>query len=182
MTERLFCFASLVNRTTHGMTRMEPAQLIGWRRVWVHTVARRVAYLTMRPAEGVTLGLLAEVPDGDWAALDLRQLAYDRVTVTADTAAGPVACHLYVVPEAGVSAPAAAHPILLSYVDCIVQGYMQAFGAEGVARFFAETDGWDAQVLNDRAEPRYRRARVLTAQERAAVDEGLAGTAARIIG
>ena len=35
-------------------------------------------------------------------------------------------------------------PILLSYLDVVVQGYLAEFGEAGVARFFASTDGWGA--------------------------------------
>jgi hypothetical protein len=61
----------------------------------------------------------------------------------------------------------------LSYIDVVVQGYLREFGEEGVARFFATTDGWDAPVADDRADPIYLRHQTLTRAERALVDRWL---------
>jgi hypothetical protein len=50
-----------------------------------------------------------------------------------------------------------AHPVLLSYLDVVVQGYLQEFDEAGVAHFFDTTDGWDAPLLDDRTHPHYPR-------------------------
>jgi hypothetical protein len=63
----------------------------------------------------------------------------------------------------------------------VVQGYLREFGEAGVKRFFDTTDGWEAPVLNDRADPVYPRHRVLTADERTLVDDLLAERKVRLL-
>jgi hypothetical protein len=171
-----FGYGSLVNRRTHAHDPAHPARVRGWRRAWRHTALRPVAFLTAVPAEGAEIdGLLAGVPGADWAALDAREAAYDRVAA-ADVAHAldwRPEVSLYTIPEGRHGAPDRAHPVLLSYVDVVVQGYLDAFGENGVARFFATTDGWGAPVADDRADPLYPRHQVLTRAERALVDRWL---------
>ncbi|MFN4173258.1 MAG: gamma-glutamylcyclotransferase family protein [Pseudorhodobacter sp.] len=171
-----FGYGSLVNRATHDYPAARPARLSGWRRVWVHTQARDLAFLSVRPDAGCTIaGLVAEVPGQDWTALDAREFAYARHSVTALPLTGPtLPVQVYAVPEADARAPVPAHPILLSYLDAVVQGFLREFGAQGVAEFFATTTGWTAPILDDRAAPRYPRAQPLSATERAMVDAALA--------
>jgi hypothetical protein len=171
-----FGYGSLVNRRTHAHDAAHPARLRGWRRAWRHAALRPVAFLTAVPAEGAEIdGLIAGVPGADWRALDLREAAYDRVAA-ADIAHAldwRPEVSLYAIPEGRHAAPSAAHPVLLSYIDVVVQGYLNAFGADGVVRFFASTDGWDAPVADDRADPVYLRHQVLTRAERQIVDRWL---------
>jgi hypothetical protein len=121
-------------------------------------------------------GLIAAVPDADWAALDAREQGYARLNsegaVLHDLIPAPEIAH-YSVRAEDISATG-DHVILLSYLDVVVQGFLQEFGPEGVTRFFETTDGWDTPVLTDRAAPRYPRAQKLTAQETALVDQHLA--------
>ena len=79
------------------------------------------------------------------------------------------------------SARRRAHPILLSYLDVVIQGYLRHFGPDGVARFVATTEGWNAPVLNDRAAPLYPRAQRLTAAETGLVDTILQAQGSRLI-
>jgi hypothetical protein len=168
-----FGYGSLVNRATHDFPAARPASLAGWRRVWVHTGARPVAFLSVEPAAGVTIdGLVAEVPGGDWGALDAREWAYERHPVTAE-ADGPQRVQVYAVPQTRAAPPTVRHPVLLSYLDAVVQGFLREYGTEGAGRFFATTGGWAVPVLDDRAAPRYPRAQALTAGERAVVDRAL---------
>ena len=85
----------------------------------------------------------------------MREHAYARVL--ADTVehgiTGAPEIHIYHAP-ADMHRPASEmRPVLLSYVDVVVQGYLHEFGEDGVARFFETTDGWNAPMKNDRAEP-----------------------------
>ncbi|KAF0676670.1 gamma-glutamylcyclotransferase family protein [Profundibacterium mesophilum] len=177
-----FGYGSLVNRRTHGHSAAITARLDGWRRVWRHTDLRPVAYLTAVPSPGSSIeGLIAAVPGADWRALDHRERAYDRVPVTqiAHGAGQPLAVELYTIPPGKHRAPDRTHPVLLSYLDVVVQGYLAEFGPEGAARFFRSTDGWDAPILDDRAQPLYPRAQTLSAAERAFVDDWLDRLAVR---
>ena len=180
-----FGYGSLVNRATHTFSDAHPARLTGWRRAWAHTNLREVAFLTAIPAPGHVIdGLVAHVPGDDWAALDRREHAYDRAPVTDTTShAVPRDIHVqvYAIPHGKHGLPDVAHPVLLSYLDVVVQGYLTEFAEEGVQRFFETTDGWDAPILDDRAAPIYPRAQDLTAEEGALVDDWLRAVDARVI-
>lgn len=180
-----FGYGSLVNRTTHDFSNPQRAQLSGWRRVWCHSDLRPAAFLTVKRDENTEIdGLIAHVPHADWAALDQREWAYDRIPAT-NSVRHPVQHELeisvYAVPEHKHGNPSHQHPILLSYVDVVVQGYLREFGSEGVDRFFATTDGWDAPILDDRGAPRYPRHRQLTRDETSLVDNHLGILNAKLI-
>ncbi|MEM6589396.1 MAG: gamma-glutamylcyclotransferase family protein [Pseudomonadota bacterium] len=169
-----FGYGSLVNRSTHAYLDARPARLHGWRRVWRHTDLRPVAYLTVVPQAGAEIdGLMAAVPEGGWAELDLRERAYDRIDangqITHDMTHAPDVV-VYSIPEGKHGKPSRRCPVLLSYLDVVVQGYLREFGEEGAQAFFDTTDGWDAPVLNDRAAPVYPRSQTLSAYEQGYVD------------
>ncbi|MEL6451250.1 MAG: gamma-glutamylcyclotransferase family protein [Pseudomonadota bacterium] len=176
MTPRFFGYGSLVNRATHSYPNAHPATLQGWRRVWVRTARRDVVFLSIHPAPGHQIkGLIADVPGADWAALDIRETGYDRFDTTPnvdhDGAPGPIAAYR-VPPQA--QRPDGGHHILLSYLDVVVQGFVDVFGTAGAEAFFASTDGWDTPIHDDRAAPIYPRAQMLTAAEQALTDRLLA--------
>ena len=173
-----FGYGSLVNRATHDYPDAAPARLNGWRRVWRQTGLREVAFLSIEPCDQTGIdGLIAHVPGNDWAALDAREWAYDRFDaspqVTHDLPHAPQIA-AYAVPLDAAAAPSEKHPILLSYLDVVVQGYLREFGEAGARAFFASTAGWDAPICDDRATPIYPRHQSLTAEERAFVDQQLA--------
>ncbi|MBB3994783.1 hypothetical protein GGR95_002432 [Sulfitobacter undariae] len=179
-----FGYGSLVNRNTHIYAQASRASLSGWRRKWVYTQERSLAILSVIPDADTTIdGLIAEVPNADWAALDAREYGYARIesggSVTHPRAPETEISHYSVPSQTWVECT--KNQILLSYLDVVVQGYLREYGAGGVADFFATTDGWDTQVLNDRAAPRYPRAQTLTAQETALVDQHLALRNAAIV-
>ena len=187
MEHVFFGYGSLVNRRTHDYAPALPARVAGWRRVWRATGHRQLAFLSVVPdADCAIEGLVAEVPGGDWAALDAREFAYAREPLAAGAIrhglAAAARVQIYAVPEDGAARALADHPILLSYLDVVVQGFAAEFGNEGVARFFATTGGWEAPILDDRAAPRYPRAQRLTEAERALVDGHLAALGAARIG
>jgi hypothetical protein len=171
-----FGYGSLVNRQTHVYTSAHPASITGWRRVWRHIAALDHALLTATPVPDARIeGLVAEVPGADWAALDEREMFYARV-MTRDVAhpvAGTPDVQIYHAAEETNAPSGAKTPILLSYLDVIVQGYLAEFGEAGVARFFETTDGWDAPVLADRQAPRYPRHQALSDAERGLTDAWL---------
>jgi len=180
-----FGYGSLVNLSTHDFPDPRPARLRGWRRAWRHTDLRPVAFLTAVPdASSVIEGMIAHVPRNDWVALDEREWAYDRIPAT-ESITHPlthdVEIAVYAVPQHKHSEPTERHPLLLSYIDVVVQGYLRAFGPEGADRFFATTDGWEAPILNDRAEPRYPRHQQLSPSEKEFVDSRLQDVDAQIV-
>lgn len=183
---QFFGYGSLVNRATHDYVAARPARLEGWRRVWVHTWLRPVAYLSVeRAARAEIEGLVAEVPPDGWAALDARERAYDKHPITAhlhlELERLETDAVVYAVPSSHAAPPDTRHPVLLSYVDVVVQGFLHVFGEAGADRFFATTVGWDTAILNDRADPRYSRHQRLSDEERDFVDSRLAALSATVV-
>lgn len=174
---RFFGYGSLVNRATHDYPGVQRQRIKGWARAWRHTGLREVAFLTAVRAPGAEIeGLSADVPGSDWAALDAREFAYDRIDLDDEGATA-----IYAIPE-GKHAPAsAAHPILLSYLDVVTQGYLREFGEAGAALFFATTHGWDAPILDDRASPLYPRHQPLLPAEISFVDGAIHALECRIL-
>lgn len=169
-----FGYGSLVNRKTHAYPHALPAHVRGWRRVWKGTKLRQLAYLTVeRDSVAVTAGLIAAVPGADWAALDEREAAYarHRVEDINHSHAGPLDVQIYAVEPQHQDA--GAYPILLSYLDTVIQGFLAEFGEDGAEAFFNDTRGWHMPIRDDRHDPIYPRVTVLTPGERAFVDENL---------
>lgn len=179
-----FGYGSLVNRATHGYGAARGARLRGWRRAWRYTRFRPGPFLTAVPCpESEIEGLVAQVPGGDWAALDLREIGYARLPLGRELhiEGGSAAyAEIYAVPAADMSEPTERPPILLSYIDVVFQGYLREYGVDGVARFVATTDGWDAPILDDRAAPLYPRHQPLRPEERGLVDDHLSALGAKI--
>ena len=175
-----FGYGSLVNRATHVYAPAYRARLLGWRRAWVHTDGRGAPFLTaVRDASSAIDGLVALVPGSNWAALDLREEGYVRHPVAVE---GEVrAAQVYAVPPQTVVVQEQPAPILLSYLDVVVQGYLREFGQAGAEAFFATTDGWETPLRDDRAAPLYPRAQVLAAEETAFVDAMLRRVGGRVV-
>jgi Gamma-glutamyl cyclotransferase, AIG2-like len=175
-----FGYGSLVNRATHNFPHTARATVRGWARMWKKTSLRKVAFLTAVEAHGEDIdGLIAAVPGADWAALDEREWAYHRLPVAEISHDHPPLSdiQIYRTRAEHDADPSADHPILLSYVDVVVQGYLREFGQAGADRFFATTHGWNVAVLDDRATPIYPRHQSLTVEEMGFVDQRLAGRA-----
>lgn len=169
-----FGYGSLVNRKTHSYPDAVAAEVRGWRRSWRGTKLRELAFLTAEPDSGGRIvGLIAAVPGADWSALDVREAAYARHRVEQMTHAHDrdVSVQIYAVEEAQTAA--GQHPILLSYLDTVIQGFLTEFGEDGARDFFDDTSGWHMPILDDRADPIYPRATQMTRAERAFVDENL---------
>lgn len=179
-----FGYGSLVNAATHAHAPCLPATVRGWRRTWVATPQRALCYLSVvRDPAGQVEGAIAPVPDGDWAALDLREAAYARhdatADVTHDSEAGQIA--IYSVPPEHSGAPGPENAILLSYLDTVIGGFLHLHGRAGAEAFFATTSGWEAAVLNDRAAPRYPRSIAPTHEVLDLIDESLSSLGSRIV-
>lgn len=171
-----FGYGSLVNRATHAYPDARPATAIGWRRVWRHIADRPHAVLTAVPDPDSRIeGLIATVPDADWQALDAREAAYDRVDAAGDVDHGlgdDIALAIYWIPKDKHPGAEEPRPVLLSYLDVVIQGYLREYDVAAARRFFATTDGW-GPVRDDRAAPVYPRHQTLTEDERGFVDAEL---------
>jgi hypothetical protein len=177
-----FGYGSLVNPETHDFAPVHRARAEGWRRAWVARPERAVCYLSAVPdAHSFIDGLIAPVPAGGWEKLDEREAAYARLDgtdhVSHDSAAERIA--LYAVAPEHHAAPGPDNPILLSYLDTVIAGYLAVYGPQGAAHFFETTSGWQAPVLDDRAAPRYQRAVAPVPEVIERVDEALASFGSR---
>jgi len=179
---RFFGYGSLVNFATHDYPDARPARVKGWRRVWRHTSLRPAAYLSVELCDQTELyGVTAAVPGGDWAALDAREHAYRRHDVTHQSDQAELPVSLYAVDPAHRHGEGEKGPILLSYVDVVVQGYLRVFGEDGAKGFFGTTHHWDIPILDDRAAPVYPRHQKLTASETETVNAALERLGCRIV-
>ncbi len=180
-----FGYGSLVNRRTHSYPDALKARVAGWRRAWRKSPLRQRPFLTVVPDPGSeVLGLVAKVPNADWRTLDAREHAYERRDVTGAVthhAGREIEVALYALAQGAHEDPGEEHPLVLSYIDAVVQGYLAEYGIDGVGHFFATTSGWHVPVLDDRAHPVYARAQALSVAERDVVDEGLASVGARVV-
>ena len=167
-----FGYGSLVHTGTHAYRDHHTARLQGWGRIWRHVPAHSAAVLSVERRHGCAIdGLIARVPDGDWAALDLREGNYTRHLVTDAVSEHPVGdaeIQVYSVPLANCGDGSAQ--ILQSYLDVVVKGYLDMFGETGAEAFFDSTHGWHMPVRNDRAQPAYPRHQQLSTAERTLVD------------
>ena len=169
-----FGYGSLVNRQTHTYPDATQAHVKGWRRAWQGTRLREVAFLTVVPdSDSEIAGLIAAVPGADWSALDERERAYARHPVVPFGHGKPVEPIVQIYAVEAAHTDIGEHPILLSYLDTVIQGYLTEFGEAGVTNFFDTTTGWHLPIRDDRQDPIYPRATALTADERAFVDENL---------
>ena len=178
-----FGYGSLVNTKTHSYPDAVPATLVGWRRTWVATPRFGVVLLTGTRAPGHKIqGLIATVPKADWAALDAREAGYKRLSATDDVEHSHNAVREVAVYEVSEEnrLPGGNHMILLSYLDVVVQGFYEVYGAQGVQDFFDTTDGWNTPIVNDRASPIYPRHQQLTQAQTQLVDDHLVRLSAQV--
>jgi hypothetical protein len=144
-----------------------------------------LAFLTAIPDTSSEIeGLIAEVPNQDWAALDEREEFYERLNAnecTDHAVNEPLDIAIYAIPPANSTIASDDHPIILSYLDVVLQGYLEVYGVEGALKFFESTTGWHAPIINDRSAPLYPRSQKLSAKETDWIDEQLASRRIKII-
>ncbi|MAA98331.1 MAG: gamma-glutamylcyclotransferase [Stappia sp.] len=191
-----FGYGSLVNTRTLGEdARATAGTLSGWRREWRAwwpgtpdgagaPAPGRVSpcTLTVRrdPASAIR-GVLVSEPAERLAVLDKREHRYVRVDgigeqfrCDAQGAPGPGDAFLYEADSRIRRAGTDAHPILQSYLDCVLAGFLAFWGEEGVRHFLETTDGWEAPILADRSAPLYPRAQEIAPDVLARFDALLA--------
>ncbi|MCW2309475.1 gamma-glutamylcyclotransferase family protein [Rhodobium gokarnense] len=189
----VFGYGSLVNQATlpAGTTSM-PGTLSGFRRAWRiagKTPIGHTCGLTAEPEEGSTIrGTLILYPRSELADLDEREWRYDRHDLDleafapdGDAAEVPEMRIVYRVKPEHERWGDEEHPVIQSYVDCVLRGYFERWGVLGVRHFVETTAGWHIPIRRDRAAPRYRRAVRITAEEEALFDHVLAEAGARWI-
>ena len=177
-----FGYGSLVNAGTLAPgTRAVRVRLTGWRRAWRHSgpasYGRRCT-LTVYPDPGSAIdGVVIAPPIDTLPALDKREGQYTRHAIDAGALDwldprpdGWPDPFVYVGNNEYRRPGDADYPIMLSYLDVVIAGFLKTFGASGADRFLQTTDDWHVPVLNDRTAPRYPRALSLSPSERHRVD------------
>ncbi|PTW60915.1 hypothetical protein C8N35_10396 [Breoghania corrubedonensis] len=194
MTDTIFYFGygSLVNNDTRAPGGVAvPGRLSGWVREWRisgPTAYGGVCSLTVRPEPGAEVAgvMVREHRDG-LAALDEREWRYERCDLAEGAFRGDAETPLE-VPGFVYTARAehyrwgdADHPILQSYVDCVLAGFLKHWGEAGVRDFVETTRGWHVPIRPDRQSPLYPRAVTIDDETRVLFDEVLREAGARCI-
>lgn len=194
-----FGYGSLVNEETlpEG-TVVVPGLLQGWVREWRGCAKWRekeqagmagVCALTVRPKQGAAIrGMMVLDRKKNLPWLDDREWHYNRNTLeegsfTPDQAQFvPHDTFMYSVKTEHYEWGNEDHPILLSYLDCVIAGFHRVWGEAGIRHFFETTEGWSqVPVMNDRAAPIYPRAVTISTDLAVRVDSLLEQHGARIL-
>ncbi len=160
----VFAYGSLVNaksraRTLHPSAAV-PACVRGVRRSWcvrASDIGATSLGLTLEPNSWCN-GVLLSVATAELSALDERERQYQRVALDVGCIdaerplCGSERVLTYVANE--VIAPDDEHPILQSYLDVALSGFLD-IGVRAAAEFVAQTEGWRGAWLDDRVAPRY---------------------------
>ena len=147
------------------------ATLSGWKRGWLTRPDEDgLAFLSAVAAPDASIdGLVIIDHASSLPALDAREAMYSRVSLAAsdlhyhDDIPDCDEQFLYVADEP--AAHSQSH-ILRSYLDVVMQGYLQHFGEDGLQRFFTSTLNFDTPVREDRYTPLYPRATELSDAEK----------------
>lgn len=180
-----FGYGSLVNRDTRpDAEQATNVVLNGWQRVWNHRVSQNdsrhpCTSLSIEPAEGFIEGVLVQIAECDLPVLDQREYGYERIRLAATDFVIPENLdvqEVYVYRSLAHNRHLADehHPVVQSYVDCVMAGYLKRFEEDGLQRFLHSTRGWDRPLLKDRHAPTYPRHVPLPAQHHARFDDLLA--------
>jgi hypothetical protein len=135
--------------------------------------------LSIEPGQGSIDGVVVSINREQLPALDEREAGYERLGLPSSCFLLPDGIHdtiIYVYRSLEQNrAPAnPAHPVLQSYVDCVMAGYQDRFSDVGLYRFLHSTSGWTSSMRNDRCEPAYPRAVMLDEKRYANFDLHLA--------
>ena len=188
-----FGYGSLVNRQTLPTdARSIRVRVQGWRRAWRLTAdktGRPRCTLTVVPdPECTILGtVISQSHDHDGAMLQ-REALYERQQLEG-TSVDWLDDRPHNWPQPFIHVGVAEHcrcgdddhPVLLSYIDTVLTGYLDTFGEDGPRHFVDTTADWHVPILDDRRTPHYSRATSLTGDEREQVDVILAGLGVRMI-
>ncbi|SNY93046.1 hypothetical protein SAMN04515647_3319 [Cohaesibacter sp. ES.047] len=182
-----FGYGSLVNDDTRNPESFGfSGRLKGYRRrwsIWRESAERRefgfggtAALSVVADPDAYCDGLLVFDLKSHLPQVDVREAMYDRVKLdlsnfsTSDTIPLGLDCYIYVGQPAHTEEVDPAYPILQSYVDAVMQGFLHKFGKPGLDRFVEETEGWKTPIVKDRDRPFYPRSITLTLEEAELLD------------
>lgn len=174
-----FGYGSLVNRRTlrTAFLGASAARVTGWRRCWrprdpeLAALGHEASLLSARPHEGSVLeGLVVYDRLDHLPEVDRRETGYNRVSVAPDRLAfvgsALASCPVYIYEaKTNDAVEDPGHPILQSYLDAVLQGFLVEFGEAGVRGFVENTLGFERPVQRDRNRPIYPRSVELSPSE-----------------
>ncbi len=185
-----FGYGSLVNRATHrtDIVDFSRVSLKGWRRQWLSRPPGKFGHVALlsviQDFDSEIDGLMVLDYARNLPALDEREIRYDRKSVDQinlkemeqDTISKPrlnkdIKVNIYVAKEIAIINEPAKSRILRSYLDAVMQGYLNKFGREGLDRFLQSTDNFEIGIREDRNQPVYTRPVALPARERSLFDQ-----------
>ncbi|WP_298957925.1 gamma-glutamylcyclotransferase family protein [uncultured Roseibium sp.] len=188
MTITYFGYGSLVNvDTIPAAMEVTPGRLSGWVREWrvcgIGEDGQGRCALSVRKKQGSEIwGVMAREAKEGLAQLEHRERRYEKVEAIGTAFAceaknepGPADLFLFKAAPDHLRWGNDAHPILQSYLDCVLAGYFGIWGEDGIDHFLETTDGWQAPVLSDRHKPHYPRSIRLERDLALLVDEKLTG-------
>lgn len=186
MTITYFGYGSLVNvDTIPANAEVTPGKLTGWLREWrvcgQGEDGQGRCALTVRREEGAEIwGVMAREPRTRLADLELREQRYVKVESVgvafrceALQQPGPEDLFLFQAAPEHLRWGCDIHPILQSYLDCVLAGFFRTWGEQGIDHFLNTTDGWHVPVLQDRGRPHYPRKVSLDPELAELIDEKL---------
>ncbi|MEP3049340.1 MAG: gamma-glutamylcyclotransferase family protein [Roseibium sp.] len=181
-----FGYGSLVNaETVPDNAELIPGRLKGWVREW------RVCSVWENGQGRCTLSVREDATSEIWGVmthehlarmndLEKRESSYEQVGAIAaafrceaEQKPGPRDLFLFRAAPAHQKWGCENHPILNSYLDCVLAGYHSIWGEAGIDHFLETTEGWHVPVLQDREKPVYPRAVHLDKDLRCLIDKKL---------
>ena len=178
-----FGFGSLVNKHTLRTSYVDiiPATLTGWRRHWqarTKLIEENVALLSIHRDPTCSIkGMLVVDLLENLPLVDEREEGYSRHQLDAsalhfpDEFDAPEELYVYVANEATDVEDTGA--LLQSYMDAVLQGFLNEYGDQGVRHFVETTKGFERPIIADRHQPMYPRNVSLADPEIALFDEAL---------
>lgn len=186
MTITYFGYGSLVNADTIPVdAELTPGRLRGWVREWrVCGIGEdrqgRCALTVRRQKETEIWGVLAREPRTRLHDLEKREKRYEKVEAIGTafvceekSSSGPENLFMFKASPEHLRWGSETHPILQSYLDCVLAGYFRIWGENGIDHFLTTTEGWHVPVLQDRERPHYPRNIKLDRQTSELIDDKL---------
>jgi hypothetical protein len=122
-------------------------------------------------ANSVLRGVILRVDENLEKALAVREGDDSLVPTPAALDTGEtVLAELFVTQPHALAWASDQCPICMSYLDCVLQGYFQIYGRDGIEHVLDTTEGWHLPICDDRAVPRYPRAVTLDPRERLLIE------------
>jgi hypothetical protein len=169
-----FGYGSLVNRCTRTGSVGLPARVRGWRRSWGVTGYGRCVALGIYPdPAGEVVGVYYRDRAESLEGMDRREYVYARTPVAVEVGPHRPVAFTYAYEPGRLVTPDRNRAIPLSYLECVLAGYLAMGGEAAAAEFVNTTERW-GPILDDRRGWRaYERAREVPPEHREALDRVL---------